>query len=928
MARRGGGGEGVDVPISIGDARTVAQIQEVYKSLSDLERSMLAVEAASPDVKAEIDRLTRAFAAGEVTTEDLRLSLRRLAGDVPKSAAELRKLDRAAESAGKGVSGAAQATSAAGESADRAAPKIRAAADAVGRAGDTATGARNGLGALALDFNQITGAAGTARDAIAAAIHATAEADRAQDAIRLLGSGWAEVQRQTNGTVTAQRAAAAQQQITRSGLRLSGEELGRITRFTREYAIATGTEATQQLERFADALAGGSADALQEFGLRVTEGASRARLMEQALAGIERQQRGQAPVARTFAEDTTRLAEAFTGATSALALMASEGLGLQSVISGLGDELQSLVGDLQDVIRIRREASQGAQALAARQSASDAYLATVRQTRERLMASGMARDEVERLAPRANINRLSVEQITAATNRLRQSVDVSQTGMDARRTTVTQAASVRRVGDLDRFGDLFGAGDTRATVEPAALRAAYDRARGSDRERLSRALVEVGAQMGRDLAANDNATRRRLATRPRDLNRVGADGSQASAAEIAEGRLALQQARLGAFGAGLGDRLGLGSAALDSADVTAQDARIEALRRRAMDTGARGQENEAQRLTRVAGAIREYVEAVQERAAAERTLNDALQAGALAQKDRDDALSTQLREAQRAALDTRQQGVERRFQEREQQAQLRTARTGDEQRPGERLTELQEQHAALQALIDVTNERLTRLQAEGAAQSEVNAELQRRIGLTTSMIAVDREASAIERERTSATRAWRDGMTSSLGSVAEAFGAATEAAIEGTDSFEAALQQQLRAVLVTLAKQSVVEVLKNLGMAAYNAAVGNVPAATNHLAAAGLWGAAGVAAGVGAAAIPQKREAATAAPPTSSTQGRASQLPSRVQAPSEGPLTIQINVNGALMNEGVEESVVRALDRAGMRGLRPRLLASGTGARR
>ena len=70
-----------------------------------------------------------------------------------------------------------------------------------------------------------------------------------------------------------------------------------------------------------------------------------------------------------------------------------------------------------------------------------------------------------------------------------------------------------------------------------------------------------------------------------------------------------------------------------------------------MDTGARGQENEAQRLTRVAGAIREYVEAVQERAAAERTLNDALQAGALAQKDRDDALSTQLREAEDLEFD-------------------------------------------------------------------------------------------------------------------------------------------------------------------------------------------------------------------------------------------------------------------------------------
>lgn len=938
MAKRGGGaGAGVDVPVEIGDARTVAQIREIIQSLDKLEQEMLSVEAATPEVSAQIDVLGKRFAAGEIDALAFRKALKHLAGDTPKSAAELKKLSAAAEDASDEVERAGEATAAVGDKAAAAAPKIKKAAEATKQVGTSAKEAKTDIGGMALDFNEITEAAGKVKDAIAAVIHAAEEADRAQTAIRNLGNGWAEVQRQTNSTTTAQHAAAAQQTITRAGLRLSGEELGRITRFTREYALATGTDATQQLERFTDALTGGSADALQEFGLRVTEGASRAHLMEQALAGIERQQRGQAPVARTFAEDTARLTTSLGEATSALALMGAEGLGLQGIISALGTEVQSLVGDLQDVIATRRDAARTNAEVIARREATAQYERARRDASEALSASGATPAQVEafraRLA-RTNTLQLTPEQITAASRALQERVGA------LRGTTQNSAGQIAQnfVGDRNRRNDLGVSGNLGFTNQTGAELFTDERRftvtliarrgqQGRDRRELENAASAFATALEHDLETNAAAQRRRNRQQPRDRNNVGGPAA-ATAAELAEAQIAMSQARLGAFGAGLGDRLGLTTDAVDSAARTSQDARIEALRRRAMQTGAQGQENEAQRLTRVAAAIREYTEAVQERAAAERTLNDQLQASATAQKDRDDALTTQLREAQRAAMDTRQQGVERRFQEREQQAQLRTARTGDEQRPGERLSDLREQHAALQSLIDATTARIEALRAEGAAQSEVNAEIQRRVGLTTSMIAVDREATAIERERSSATRAWKDAMTGSLGSVADAFGAATEAAINGTESFEDALQQQLRAVLVTLAKESVVQVLKNLGMAAYNAAIGNVPAATNHLTAAGLWGAAGVAAGVGAAAIPQKKEAAAASPGGGSTgAGRAAQLPSRVQEPAEGPLTIQINVSGAMMNEGVEESVVRALDRAGDRGLRPRFYRALEGRR-
>ena len=140
------------------------------------------------------------------------------------------------------------------------------------------------------------------------------------------------------------------------------------------------------------------------------------------------------------------------------------------------------------------------------------------------------------------------------------------------------------------------------------------------------------------------------------------------------------------------------------------------------------------------------------------------------------------------------------------------------------------------------------------------------------------------------------------------------------------MQRQLRAVLVSLAKQSAVEALKNtaLGVAAF--AGGSVPQGLAYLKAAGLWAATGVAAGVGAAAIPRVDSAAAQA------GGGGARTPAPAQAraggasqESSGPLVLNINVNGALMNEGVEESIVRALDRAATRGVSPRVLRAGRG---
>jgi hypothetical protein len=258
-------------------------------------------------------------------------------------------------------------------------------------------------------------------------------------------------------------------------------------------------------------------------------------------------------------------------------------------------------------------------------------------------------------------------------------------------------------------------------------------------------------------------------------------------------------------------------------------------------------------------------------------------------------------------------------------AQAGQFRPGGVQGNDERLAMLREQSQAMQAMLTQTDAAIAAARERGASESELNGLLSQRAGLVSANSAAEREAAALERERIAGLTSYRDAMVSNLGSVAEAFGAATEAAINGEQSFGKALQGQLRAVLVALAKQSVVEGLKNLALGfSALATPGTQLSAAGYFKAAGLWAATGVAAGAGAAAIPQASApaaGASAARPPSAARAREGGAGGETQQ----PLTLSIVVNGALFNEGVEEGVVRALDRAATRGLSPRVLRLGRG---
>jgi len=239
---------------------------------------------------------------------------------------------------------------------------------------------------------------------------------------------------------------------------------------------------------------------------------------------------------------------------------------------------------------------------------------------------------------------------------------------------------------------------------------------------------------------------------------------------------------------------------------------------------------------------------------------------------------------------------------------------------------LRSQADAMRELVTEVDGRIAQAREQGAAESEINGLLSQRVGLVTAVKAADRERAAIERERLAPMKAYRDEMVQGLSAVGNAFVESAALALEGEEAFGQALQRQLRAILVSLAKQSAVEALKNtaLGVAAF--AGGSVPQGLAYLKAAGLWAATGVAAGVGAAAIPRvDAGAAQASGGTARTPAPAQARAGGAAQESSGPLVLTINVSGAMMNEGVEESIVRALDRAATRGVSPRVLRAGRG---
>ena len=242
----------------------------------------------------------------------------------------------------------------------------------------------------------------------------------------------------------------------------------------------------------------------------------------------------------------------------------------------------------------------------------------------------------------------------------------------------------------------------------------------------------------------------------------------------------------------------------------------------------------------------------------------------------------------------------------------------------QRIAILREQREALMGLVTEAQREEQTARAFARPIAEINGLIQQRIGLQTTLAQTTRDLVAATDEMTQSSYALSTSQQFVLdkgvevagflgGAFTDAIFSAMDAQTNAGASFAQVMEDQTRAFLRNMAKQSVVEALKETALGIGSLAVGNFPGATAHFQSAALHGAVAAAAGVGAAAMgPQPNRAAGAGAPATATGGAttAARADDR-QTGGGGPLNLTINVSGAAFTDaGVQQAVSNSLREA------------------
>lgn len=386
-------------------------------------------------------------------------------------------------------------------------------------------------GGLAGAFAATTGVVSAFTVGTLAAANATAEAagrsERHARALTALGDTYRLVQAATNDTLSAEDAYRAQLDLTRSGLRVSGEEFALVTRYAREHkgALETNEEALQQLT---EALRNGESEGLRKFGLSTQTGATRAQTFERALRQMDRATKDVTPSTRTLAEEQERASRAFGEGVDALGRLAAHALGLPETMSQVADAIRDVVGAVNDMIAAEQRLPAQRAQQERRERAQRSYGQALSSVGQQLDSLGIDRT----ILPASDTaNRLTPEQLEAADARLRT--------LQARLSTRGRAGAVefgdgarlapsapRSTGEVAQFGaftraptldDLNAEGEAFA----AGQRARRGERRGgifartaADRAEAEAALRDLAGDLARTAAAN--TTTRPTRPGPRD----------------------------------------------------------------------------------------------------------------------------------------------------------------------------------------------------------------------------------------------------------------------------------------------------------------------------------------------------------------------------------------------------------------------------
>ncbi len=215
---------------------------------------------------------------------------------------------------------------------------LKSAEDGAGEAGSAfgrfTAGMRAGSDTAERYYANVARGAGVLAGLTRSVIDGTAAHERNERALRTLGGAYADVAQQTQGAFTAAEALRAQQGLVQSGLQISNAELGVAARAAREYALATGTEATAALEQLTDALRGGEAEGLRRFGVTLEANTTRSQAFRSALTQLESAQRGLAPSSQTMAEANAELGRTWDQLTGQLASNIAQWTNLRETMSG------------------------------------------------------------------------------------------------------------------------------------------------------------------------------------------------------------------------------------------------------------------------------------------------------------------------------------------------------------------------------------------------------------------------------------------------------------------------------------------------------------------------------------------------------------------------------------------------------------------
>ena len=344
----------------------------------------------------------------------------------------------------------------------------------------------------AFAFNQVTAAASSLMQFVGALAEAAAAGEQNARALNALGGSYDAIRTATNGTLTATDAYRASNTLLRSGLHLSGEEFATVARFAREHKDATQStaEAVQQLS---EALRGGEAEGLRQFGIATQEGASRVQTLERALRQMTAANAEAAPAARTLAEEQAALGANFDEATGALANFASHAVGLPSLMGSVSSALRGVAEGLIAINEAEERRERDTPQFEARTRAQNAYNQALRDAGQNIDRLGLARTAL----PSANAALLSTEQLVAATARL--NALQAQAG-----TTIapSEFGRARAAGPVDLTGRAAPRRDFMA--ELGGLEVVGE---ATLRRRAEEGLRSISADIGREVEATVRAQR-------------------------------------------------------------------------------------------------------------------------------------------------------------------------------------------------------------------------------------------------------------------------------------------------------------------------------------------------------------------------------------------------------------------------------------